>query len=610
MPVSTTQPVVRTEVQEERDRLAEERGRLAVEHVVMDYVVEKRLRREALEAFLRMRRVAAIRIEQAIARADVLRLYELAAFPDAARLARPIVQSYAYGAAKGTAQLKRAGIEGDFGAVDRELVEAARAHAGEFVTGVTAETRQAINGILQRSLAEGFTPRGTARLIKQVLGLTEQAAKAVLADRMRAVARGATEAEADRRAERYANDLLVSRAKTIARTETTAAIAAGIEQAWRRAQRVGALPRTAEKVWVTASDEATCETCLDLDGEAVPLAARFNADGDSVDGPPAHPNCRCGLTIMVREEDVESEPLEGEPEEPEEPEAPPEPAPEGEQPTLPGIEMPAEPTTLAEALEPLGLKVEPYETAFTAEQKRAMPDVRLLSDAELSPDALNGIRDAYASIKAFAPKLYDEFAKAITIVPGEYTGVWGGMTSLGPEMGINHVLFNTAFGFNPDQSASWSVPNALAMDVYARTGTLNTATRELWRGVTLHEFGHFVDRYLDTGMTFGDLVGPADAAAHPDAAAMPAWVSDVFLKGVATRFENKGEKAIDYIGSHLTDYGASNPNEGIAEIVASILSGRELSDPMLRQFANIVSWRMRQPQPVVAGATHKHVRAR
>lgn len=80
-----------------------------------------------------------------------------------------------------------------------------------------------------------------------------------------------------------------SRAEMIATTEVTRAASAGqgIYQ-----QQLAAAGLTYERVWRTAQQDA-CPVCTDLDGKTE------TAWGDRFpDGPPAHPRCRCAVTLQ------------------------------------------------------------------------------------------------------------------------------------------------------------------------------------------------------------------------------------------------------------------------------------------------------------------------
>lgn len=83
------------------------------------------------------------------------------------------------------------------------------------------------------------------------------------------------------------------RAAVIARTETTRAYSLGSIAAF---QVSGVVDRVE---WLTAEDEKTCPECARLDGQITSLGKSF--DG-GVYFPPAHPNCRCAILPVLREE--------------------------------------------------------------------------------------------------------------------------------------------------------------------------------------------------------------------------------------------------------------------------------------------------------------------
>jgi len=81
------------------------------------------------------------------------------------------------------------------------------------------------------------------------------------------------------------------RALKIAVTETTRAFAHG--QAEARAELREQFPDVAvETVWHTNNDDLVCDICGPLDGQTV----------DDYTLPPAHPNCRCWITVNTRVE--------------------------------------------------------------------------------------------------------------------------------------------------------------------------------------------------------------------------------------------------------------------------------------------------------------------
>jgi Phage Mu protein F like protein. len=100
----------------------------------------------------------------------------------------------------------------------------------------------------------------------------------------------------DAQAEKYADRLLSSRAEAIARTETIAASNEGQRELWLQAVDQGLLTGTEQREWIASPK--SCEACEEMDGETVGLTEEFQLpDGDSVIGPPAHPNCTCAVGL-------------------------------------------------------------------------------------------------------------------------------------------------------------------------------------------------------------------------------------------------------------------------------------------------------------------------
>lgn len=79
-----------------------------------------------------------------------------------------------------------------------------------------------------------------------------------------------------------------SRAEMIAVTEVTRAAVEGERGIVREIENYGI---RMQAVWRTANDDVVCEVCGPRDGKPV----------DGEDYPPAHPNCRCGVTWEIVE---------------------------------------------------------------------------------------------------------------------------------------------------------------------------------------------------------------------------------------------------------------------------------------------------------------------
>ena len=162
------------------------------------------------------------------------------------------------------------------------------------VREVTQETRRAIGNVISRGYQTGTHPYVLAPQIRELVGLTSRQANAVMsfAEAQRKQGRS-PEVVADR-AIRYARRMRTRRAQTIARTETARAMVAAKQASWEQAAARGLFnPLTAELRWSAVQQDPT-EICATLDGKAVPF-------GETFDGllPPAHPNCRCDVSLVV-----------------------------------------------------------------------------------------------------------------------------------------------------------------------------------------------------------------------------------------------------------------------------------------------------------------------
>lgn len=123
-------------------------------------------------------------------------------------------------------------------------------HTYDLVAGITRTTRQALQRLLPRAMAEGWNNEQIAAAIRPYFG--------------------------------------EARARTIAITEITRAYSRGVEIAQEVLSQDGV--RTTQ-VWRTAADEMVCPICAPRNGK------RRGKGWDAP--PPAHPNCRCWITLEV-----------------------------------------------------------------------------------------------------------------------------------------------------------------------------------------------------------------------------------------------------------------------------------------------------------------------
>jgi SPP1 gp7 family putative phage head morphogenesis protein len=89
------------------------------------------------------------------------------------------------------------------------------------------------------------------------------------------------------------------RARTIARTEVIRASNMARLDGWKQS---GIVKR---KEWLTAFDDRTCPSCVDLDGQTISIEKQFKGSvGEEevfMQMPPAHPNCRCTAVPIIEQ---------------------------------------------------------------------------------------------------------------------------------------------------------------------------------------------------------------------------------------------------------------------------------------------------------------------
>lgn len=90
-----------------------------------------------------------------------------------------------------------------------------------------------------------------------------------------------------------------NRAEVIARTETMTASNRGQQELWDQAVDADLLNGTELQVWIVTPDDRLCPICEPLEDVTAPLGGTFNVDGVEIDGPPAHPQCRCTLGLTL-----------------------------------------------------------------------------------------------------------------------------------------------------------------------------------------------------------------------------------------------------------------------------------------------------------------------
>jgi hypothetical protein len=153
-------------------------------------------------------------------------------------------------------------------------------HSAVRVAEVSVQGQEAVRAIVEQGFRFQEPPVKMARAIidDSGIGLLEREVTAVgnLERRLRDA--GVEEALIDKRSAQYADRLMRERAIRIARTETIQAEGAAIEQSWQVAAESGFVTSQAHKEWIASvGSERTCEICIELDGQIVPVNETWNS---------------------------------------------------------------------------------------------------------------------------------------------------------------------------------------------------------------------------------------------------------------------------------------------------------------------------------------------
>lgn len=262
-------------------------------------------------------------IQQVLSRSDVARivardqdlLNELTAATRAAGQASISVVEEALGTALA------------FDYVDPLAVEAAREQIGVLVQQISVEQLQAIRNAIELGQAAGLTTIQQARLIREAVGLPQNWAAAPfnLAEelrngdlnaatrrlpanvqaqiRSRIAAGTVTEEFINEVVALYTRSLINRRAQNISRTETARAAHEGQARAWQQASASGLLPDTVRRFWIVTPDERLRRSHAEIvvmNPQGVALDEPFMTPFGEIMYPPAEPNCRCSVGLLLQ----------------------------------------------------------------------------------------------------------------------------------------------------------------------------------------------------------------------------------------------------------------------------------------------------------------------
>lgn len=192
------------------------------------------------------------------------------------------------------------------------------------------DARDAIDQIIMNGAMEGLASEDIMDDIRSWIGLTDRQSQAVANYRrmledldpgaLQRQLRNVMEDDAiqqaiddgidlaqgyiDKLVQDYADNYLDYRAETIANSESTRAVNAGLQDAYSQAIDRGVFPSDAvRQFWKIDLDEKTCPVCLsipDMNPDGVAMDESFDSIDGPIDAPPdPHPSCRCELSIVT-----------------------------------------------------------------------------------------------------------------------------------------------------------------------------------------------------------------------------------------------------------------------------------------------------------------------
>ncbi len=217
----------------------------------------------------------------------------------------------------------------DFDTTNAEASRWAREESSTRIVAIDAETRIAIQEIINDAFEKGLPPRVAAKQVIQLINLTPRPfgggpagpyswqavdnLRTEMENRVRGTLRrggtfrnlpvppgGFTAAEIDKVVGAYAKRLQQRRALNISRTETITASNEGQRQLWLQQVEAGNLNGNEKREWIVTPDQRLCPICAPMAGQLVGLKELFTTgDGSLVMGPTAHPSCRCAVALVA-----------------------------------------------------------------------------------------------------------------------------------------------------------------------------------------------------------------------------------------------------------------------------------------------------------------------
>ena len=195
-------------------------------------------------------------------------------------------------------------LRGVFNLLNPRAQRIAAEIAARLVTRIGEGTRWAMRQVIADAQAQGVSVRDQAAQLADILveqaGLDGPRSRALTKYRQLLEAQGVRDDLMEQRVGQMRDQLIMDRARTIARHETQDAAVAGQVEVWDQAVENGLLPTTVQEEWIVANDDRLCPICAPMDGQRVRRGQLFVSpyDGSTHARPPAHILCRCSLALV------------------------------------------------------------------------------------------------------------------------------------------------------------------------------------------------------------------------------------------------------------------------------------------------------------------------
>jgi hypothetical protein len=199
-----------------------------------------------------------------------------------------------------------ADIAVQFGVVVPEALTAIETYAGTQIVGIGETTLKSVRAVIRSGFEEGRSMTQMMRDLEAFVGLTPRQTEALETLRQRLLDAGKTRAQAQQAVDRAARRALQLRVEQISRTESLFAANAGQQALWTEAARQGTLdPERFRRRWILTPDDRLClSICAPVPSQnpqGVGLHEPFQTPIGPVMFPPAHPQCRCAVSLVARE---------------------------------------------------------------------------------------------------------------------------------------------------------------------------------------------------------------------------------------------------------------------------------------------------------------------